>query len=129
MNIAVVIPLVIIGIVTLGLTFSDANAELNTNNAFILEGSGFAVTEESIKTSEIDFAISTGTQQGSTIRMLIEDGFETSKIKVYVFESLTAENETCFEGVVSDLVGKEFSDLSVMVFNQSKLESYIGFKD
>jgi len=60
---------------------------------------------------------------------LKKNGFETSKIKVHVFESLTAENETCFEGVVSDLEGKEFSDLSVMVFNQLKLESYVGFKD
>jgi len=60
---------------------------------------------------------------------LKKNGFETSKMKVHVFESLTTENETCFEGVVLDLVGKEFSDLSVMVFNQSKLESYIGFKD
>jgi len=77
MSIAVVIPLAIIGMATLGLIFSDANAELDTNNAFILEGSGFAVTEKSIKISEIDFAISTGTQQGSTIRMLIEDGFVT----------------------------------------------------
>lgn len=60
---------------------------------------------------------------------LKKNGFETSKIKVHIFESLTTENETCFEGVVSDLEGKEFSDLSVMVFNQSKLESYIRFKD
>jgi len=60
---------------------------------------------------------------------LKKNGFKTSKMKVHVFESLTTENETCFEGVVSDLEGKEFSDLSVMVFNQSKLESYIGFKD
>jgi cobalt-precorrin-7 (C5)-methyltransferase len=60
---------------------------------------------------------------------LKKNGFETSKMKVHVFESLTTENETCFEGVVSDLEGKEFSDLSVMVFNQSKLESYVGFKD
>ncbi len=60
---------------------------------------------------------------------LKKNGFETSKMKVHVFESLTTENETCFEGVVSDLEGKEFSDLSVMVFTQSKLESYIGFKD
>jgi len=60
---------------------------------------------------------------------LKKNGFETSKMKVHVFESLTTENETCFEGVVLDLEGKEFSDLSVMVFNQLKLESYIGFKD
>jgi cobalt-precorrin-7 (C5)-methyltransferase len=60
---------------------------------------------------------------------LKKNGFDTSKMKVHVFESLTTENEGCFEGVVSDLEGKEFSDLSVMVFNQSKLESYVAFKD
>jgi len=90
MGIVVVIPLVIIGVITLGLTFDVANAELNTNNAFILEGSGFAVTEESIKTSEIDFAISTGTQQGSTIRMLIEDGFVTLNDNEFLVTDLTA---------------------------------------
>ena len=60
---------------------------------------------------------------------LKKNGFQTSKMKVHVFESLTMENETSFEGAVSDLEGKEFSDLSVMVFNQSKLESYVGLKD
>ncbi len=59
---------------------------------------------------------------------LKKNGFETSKMKVHVFESLTTENETCFEGVVSDLEGKEFSDLSVMVFNQTKLGSYVSFE-
>ena len=62
-------------------------------------------------------------------KYLKKNGFDTSKLKVHVFESLTTENETVFEGVVSDLEGKEFSDLSVLVFNQTKLESYIGFKD
>ncbi len=59
---------------------------------------------------------------------LKKNGFETSKMKIHVFESLTTENETSFEGVVSDLVGKEFSDLSVMVFNQAKLDSYVSFE-
>lgn len=77
MRVTVVISLVIVGMITLGLTFNDAYAELGANNAFVLEGSGFAVTEESIKTSEIDFAVATGNQQGSTIKMLIEDGFVT----------------------------------------------------
>jgi cobalt-precorrin-7 (C5)-methyltransferase len=36
--------------------------------------------------------------------------------------------ETSFEGVVSDLEGKEFSDLCVMVFNQTTLESYVNFE-
>lgn len=60
---------------------------------------------------------------------LKKNGFETSKMKVHVFESLTTENESYFDGMVSDLEGKRFSDLSVMVFNQSKLESYVAFKD
>ena len=55
-------------------------------------------------------------------------GFETSKMKVYVFEAVTTENETTFEGVVADLEGKEFSDLSVMVFDQAELESYVNFE-
>jgi cobalt-precorrin-7 (C5)-methyltransferase len=55
-------------------------------------------------------------------------GFETSKMKVHVFEAVTTENETAFEGVVSELEGKEFSDLSVMVFDQAKLESYVNFE-
>ena len=55
-------------------------------------------------------------------------GFETSKMKVYVFEAVTTENETTFEGKVSELEGKEFSDLSVMVFNQVELQSYVNFE-
>jgi len=55
-------------------------------------------------------------------------GFDTSKIKVHVFEFLTTEKETSFVGVVKDLEGRQFSDLSVMVFDQTKLESYINFK-
>ena len=53
--------------------------------------------------------------------------FDTSKMKVHVFEAVTTEMETKFEGVVSDLEGKEFSDLCVMVFNQATLESYVNF--
>ena len=58
---------------------------------------------------------------------LKKNGFNTKKIKVHVFENLTTEKETSFVGMVNDLEGKEFSDLSVMVFDQSKLDSYINF--
>jgi len=112
MSIAVVIPLAIIGIVTLGLTISDANAELDTNNAFILQGSGFAVTEESIKISEIDLAISTGTQKGSTIRMLIEDGFVTLNENEFLLFDLEASGlregrYIRISGVAEDSFGEE----------------------
>ena len=59
---------------------------------------------------------------------LKNNGFETSKMKVHVYEAVTTEMETSFEGVVSDLEGKEFSDLCVMVFNQTTLESYVNFE-
>ena len=61
-------------------------------------------------------------------KYLKNNGFETSKMKVYVFESVTTENETTFEGTVSELEDKEFSDLSVMVFNQVELQSYVNFE-
>ncbi len=59
---------------------------------------------------------------------LKKHGFDTQKMKVHVFESLTTEKETHFVGMVKDLEGKQFSDLSVMVFDQTKLESYINFR-
>jgi len=58
---------------------------------------------------------------------LKKNGFDTKKIKVHVFENLTTDKETVFVGMINDLEKKEFSDLSVMVFNQSKLNSYINF--
>jgi len=61
-------------------------------------------------------------------KYLKQNGFDTSEMKVHVFEALTTENENSFEGMVEQLEGKEFSDLSVMVFNQATLESYINFE-
>ena len=59
---------------------------------------------------------------------LKNNGFKTENIKVHVFESLTTINETNFTGTVKDLEGKNFSDLSVMVFNQTILDSYMNYK-
>ncbi len=59
---------------------------------------------------------------------LKKNGFDTSKLKVHVFEFLTNENEASFEGTVHELEGKEFSDLCVMVFNKAELDSYMNYK-
>ena len=59
---------------------------------------------------------------------LREHNFETDKMKVHVYEAITTENETSFEGTVKELEGKEFSDLSVMVFNQVSLDSYMNYR-
>ena len=59
---------------------------------------------------------------------LREHNFDTDKMKVHVYEAITTENETSFEGTVKELEGKEFSDLSVMVFNQVSLDSYMNYR-
>ena len=60
-------------------------------------------------------------------KYLKRNGFDTSKLRVHVYEAVTTENETSFEGMADQLEEKEFSDLSVMVFNQAELESYVDF--
>jgi cobalt-precorrin-7 (C5)-methyltransferase len=59
---------------------------------------------------------------------LKENNFDTSQMKVHVFEAITTEDETSFVGTVKDLEGREFSDLSVMVFNQTSLDSYMNYR-
>ena len=65
--------------------------------------------------------------QSEIAQYLRKNGFDTKSMRVHVYEFLTTDRETEFVGVMSDLEGKEFSDLSVMVINQHKLESYINF--
>jgi cobalt-precorrin-7 (C5)-methyltransferase len=46
---------------------------------------------------------------------------------VWVFEHLTTDRETTFKGYVKDLEGREFSDLSAMVIDQAKRQTYLEF--
>lgn len=65
--------------------------------------------------------------QSDIARFLRESGVDTSKLKAWVFEHLTTEKETTFRGFVKDLEGKEFSDLSAMVIDQVKRQTYLEF--
>lgn len=114
MSIPAVFPLIIIGVITMGITFGVSSAELNPNNTFILEGAGFAVTEKSIKNSEIDFAIATGNQKGSTINMLIEDGFLTVNEDEFLVSDLQASGlregrYIRVSGTAEDSLGEQIS--------------------
>ncbi len=60
-----------------GYYINESYAEISENQIFLLEGSGFAVTEDSIRLSEIDLGISSKQQSGSSINFLTEDGFFT----------------------------------------------------
>ncbi len=73
----------------IGMSFGESNAELAPNQAHLVEGSGFAVTDKSIKISQIDFLMSTASQIGSSIRTTVQDGFVTMDEIDFVVEDVT----------------------------------------
>jgi len=89
MKIVKVIPFFVLGLIFIGTSFSDSNAQLVANQPYLVEGSGFAVTDKSIKISQIDFLISTGSQVGSSTKIVVEDGFVTIDEIDFVVTELT----------------------------------------
>ncbi|HVD20664.1 MAG TPA: cobalt-precorrin-7 (C(5))-methyltransferase, partial [Nitrososphaera sp.] len=65
--------------------------------------------------------------QSEIAKFLRKSGIDTTKLKVWVFEHLTTEKEITFRGTVVDLEGKEFSELSAMVVDQTKRQTYLNF--
>ena len=116
-----------------GYFINESFAEISENQAFLLEGSGFAVTEESIKTSEIDLALSSQQQSGSSINFLTEDGFITLGEEEFVISEL--EGKFLREGRYIRLNGNIESstglDTSISFFGrlveESKDASVYGF--
>ena len=75
-------------VVSSGYFINESFAEISQNQAFLLEGSGFAITEESINISEINIGLSSQQQSRSTINFLIEDGFITLNEEKFVISDL-----------------------------------------
>jgi len=114
MKIAYTMPFFIIGVLTIGLSFNEATAEIGPNNAFILEGSGFAVTEESIKTTEINLAMTTSDKIGSRTNILVQDGFVTLNEDDFFVTDLTGtalrnDRFIRISGTIEDSFGDEAS--------------------
>jgi precorrin-6y C5,15-methyltransferase (decarboxylating) CbiE subunit len=65
--------------------------------------------------------------QSEIAKFLRQNRVDTAKLKVWVYEHLTTENETTFRGNMADLEGKEFSDLSAMVIDQTTRQTYLEF--
>ncbi len=106
-----VMTLLVLLVVSSGYLSHESSAEISTNEAFLLEGFGFAVTEKLIRILEIDFGLSSRQQSGSSINFLIEDGF------------ITLGEE---EFVVSDLEGKFLREGRYIRIN-GNVESLSGF--
>ncbi|MCE9652033.1 MAG: hypothetical protein K8Q89_03095 [Nitrosarchaeum sp.] len=60
-----------------GFAFCDSFAIVSPYSAFTLEGSGYAVTTDTIKISNIDLTLSTQQQTGSSVQSSINDGLIT----------------------------------------------------
>lgn len=89
MRLAIALPFLVMVVIGLGLSFEKANAELSPNNAFVMEGSGFAITDEFIQNSQIDLLLTTGDQVGSSIKLFVEDGFVSLNDEDFTITELT----------------------------------------
>jgi plastocyanin len=108
------IPFLALGFLLLiGISFDEINAQLAPNQANLVEGSGFAVTEQSIKISQIDLLMSTASQTGSSIRVNVEDGFVTMDDIDFIVEDITGS--ILREGRFIRLVGTAESSIGSQV--------------
>lgn len=103
--------LIVLLVITSGFFINNAFAEVNQDSAYLIEGSGFAVTEKIIRISEIDIGLSSHQQLGSSINFVIEDGF------------ITLDNE---DFVISELEGKFLREGRYIRIN-GNIESAQGF--
>ena len=120
-------------VVSSGYFVNESFAEVSENQAFLLEGSGFAVTEEIIKISEIDIGLSSQDQSGSTINFLAEDGFITLNDKEFLISNLEGKflREGKYIRINGEIESSSGFDTSISFFGrlveESKDASVYGF--
>ena len=120
-------------VVSSGYFVNESFAEVSENQAFLLEGSGFAVTEEIIKISEIDIGLSSQKQSGSTINFLAEDGFITLNDKEFLISNLEGKflREGKYIRINGEIESSSGFDTSISFFGrlveESKDASVYGF--
>jgi len=128
-----IITLLALLVVSSGYFINDSFAEISENQAFLLEGSGFAVTEEFIRISEVDLGLSTQNQHGSTINFLTEDGFITLDNEEFIISNLNGKflREGKYIRINGDIESSNGFDTSISFFgrlvNESKDASVYGF--
>ena len=120
-------------VVSLGYFVNESSAEISENQAFLLEGSGFAVTEDFIRISEIDLGLSSQQQTGSTINFLTEDGFVTLDDEEFVISKLNGKflREGRYIRINGNIESSNGLDTSISFFGrlveESKDASVYGF--
>ncbi len=131
MNAAITLSVLLV--VSSGYFINESFAEISENQAFLLEGSGFAVTEELIKISEIDLGLLSQEQRGSTINFLTEDGFITLGDDEFLIYNLEGKflREGRFIRINGNIESSSGFDTSISFFGrlieESKDASVYGF--
>ena len=129
----IAITVLVLLVVFSGYFINESFAEISENQAFLLEGSGFAVTEESIKITEIDLGLSSQQQHGSTINFLIEDGFITLDEEEFTITDLEGKflREGRYIRINGNIESSNGLDTSISFFGrlveESKNASVYGF--
>jgi len=106
-----------------GFVFSDSFAILSPYSAFTLEGSGYAVTSNTIKISNIDLTLSTQQQTGSSVKSLVDDGLVTLDIEKF----LASELKTTLLRPENDSGNQASIKLFGRLIEESKNASIYGF--
>jgi len=112
-------------VISSGYFINESFAEISENQAFLLEGSGFAVTEELIKISEINLGLSSQQQHGSTIDFLTEDGFITLGDEEFLISNLEGKflREGRYIRINGDVESSNGFDTSINFFGRLVEES------
>jgi plastocyanin len=128
-----VLTLLILLVGSSGYFINESFAEISENQAFLLEGSGFAVTEEIIRISEIDLGLSSQDQRGSTINFLTEDGFISLDDEEFIISNLEGKflREGKYIRINGEIESSSGFDTSISFFgrlvSESKDASIYGF--
>ena len=119
------ISLLAVLVVFSGYLFNESFAEVAENQAFLLEGSGFAVTQEEIKFTEIDIGLSSQDKRGSSINFVIEDGFVTLDDEEFIITELEGKflREGRYIRINGDVESSGGIDTSISFFGRLIAES------
>ena len=112
----------------LGVSTNEASGALASNNPFVLEGSGYAVTDDQIKISLINFDLTTGSIANTRGTLTIDNGFITINDDDFSIDNLrgTVLRDGRFLRISGTTDGLTGDDLSFSLFGKLIQETNIG---
>lgn len=115
----------------MGFNFVDSFAVIPLNNFFVLEGTGYAVTKDVIKNSEINFSLHTYGQSCSNIISTIETGFITLGDESFLITELKATmlREGKYIRINGIVLGDGNKPLSAFLEDKLKKVKMVQFMD